>query len=153
LRGDRELVAALLPEALAELGRDQKRTVNTWVFLANVAAKARQLDTAERFFRQCLASGLPAERAGSVYLGLTEVLRLQHKHEGIVAGCRDGLARRGSDLGMQMVLEPAYAEALAALGKFDDALAHADKAIKVTSDNFQVRERCRKAHILAQAGR
>jgi tetratricopeptide (TPR) repeat protein len=153
LRVDRELVAALLPEALAELGRGQKRTMDTWVFLANVAARARQLDKAEQFFRQCLASGGAAEHAASVYVGLTRVLYLQHKHADTVAICRDGLARRGSDLGIQMVLEPAYAQALAALGNFDEALAHAEKAIKVTSDNFQVQERCRKAHILAQAGR
>jgi tetratricopeptide (TPR) repeat protein len=88
-----------------------------------------------------------------VYVGLTDVLRWQHKHEDVVAVCRLGLAQRGSDLGIQMALEPALAEALAALGKFDEALAHIDKAIKVTSDTFQVRDRCLKAHILAQAGR
>jgi tetratricopeptide (TPR) repeat protein len=152
LRGEPELVAALLPEALAEVGRGQQRAGDTWELLGKLAARTRQLDKAEHFFRQSLKN-LPADRAGSVYVGLTEVLRLQRKHEDVVAVCRQGLAQRGGDLGIQMALEPLLAEALAALGKFDEALTHAEKAIKVSSDNLQVAVRCGKAQILAQAGR
>src|SRR5206468_2803711 len=41
----------------------------------------------------------------------------------------------------------------AGLGKFDEALVHADKAVRLTSDDRKVAQRCRRAEILAQAGR
>ena len=63
LRTDSELVAAMLPEAKAELGRDKERQSDTWVLLANLAARHRQLDAAEKFFRQCLVN-LPTDPRG-----------------------------------------------------------------------------------------
>ena len=151
LRTERALVGSLLEEARAEVNRERKWDHGTWVFLASLAARAGQLDTAERLFRQCLLN-LPAEKEWQVYQGLFDVLQHQRKHREIVELCQEGLARRPTRIGMEMLFHPVLADALAALGKYDEALTHADRAVRLSSDEHKVREKCRRAHILAQAG-
>ena len=51
------------------------------------------------------------------------------------------------------MFESSMAAALAEQGQFDRALAHADKAIKLSNDDGKVRERCNKAQILGHASR
>src|SRR5262245_22501031 len=151
LRTDPPLVGALLDESLADLKRERNREINTWSFLAAMAARARKLDKAETLFRQCLIN-LPPEHEFKVYAGLIEVLRYQKKHDEIVTLCRDALnARRRSR--NAVLFESSLASALADQGKYDDALAHADTAIKMTSEEPKVRMRCERASILARAER
>jgi tetratricopeptide (TPR) repeat protein len=152
LRSDRELVGALLKEARAELIRDKRRELRTWTFLAALAWRTRQLDTAESLFRQCLLN-LPTEKEFDVYSGLLQVLWFQRKHEEIIRLCRDSLRRRGDRLDMERLLRPQLAASLAALGRYDEAIEQADLAVKLGSDNYQVVQRCRKSEILAAAGR
>jgi tetratricopeptide (TPR) repeat protein len=153
LRTDAELVAALLPEAKAELGRDKERQSDTWVLLANLAARVRQLDTAEKFFRQCLVN-LPSTHEASVYAGLIQILMRQRKYADVVTLCEQGLnGPRPAKHTNPAMLESSMASALAEQGQFDRAVAHADKAIQLSNDDGKVRERCNKAQILGYAGR
>lgn len=152
VRSDKGLVRALLDEAPGEVNREGKRHVNTWLFLGGLAAQVRLLDQAERLFRNSLLH-LPAGKEFAVYQGLIYVLRRQHKYKDIVDVCRAGLARRSDNIGLEMLLHPSLADALAALGEYDEALKHADRAVRISSDEYKVREHCRRAQIMAQAGR
>jgi len=150
LRTDPLLVEALLGDARAELTR--KREVNTWQVLAACAVRTRKLADAELFFRQCLGN-LPPQHAHGVYGGLIGVLLRQRKYADVVSLCRDALDRGPDRNALELTLHPGMAVALAGLGKFDEALVHADKAVQLTSDERKVTERCRKAEILAEADR
>jgi tetratricopeptide (TPR) repeat protein len=152
LRGDSPVVNAFLVEASAELNRGKARQVETWSVLAYLAARAHKLDRAEQLFRGCLVNLRPDQEL-KVYIGLLEVLRLQRKHEEIVKLCRLGLARRGPRPGLEFLLYPPLASSLASLGRFDEALTSADKAIEQSSDERRVSMQNLKAEILAQAGR
>jgi tetratricopeptide (TPR) repeat protein len=152
LRSDRALVTALLKDARAELNRPKRRALSTWELLAGLAAQTGQLETADGFFRQCL-NNLPADKEFSVYQGLIVVLRRERKYEEIITLCQTELGRRPDHIGLEMLFHPALADALAALGRYDEALKHADRAVQITSDEWKVREHCNRAHILAQAER
>jgi len=152
LRSDPVLVEALLRDARAELARSQKRDLKTWLLMASLAARTRKLAVAEQFFRQCLQQ-LPADQEVRVYLGLIQVLMRQRKYADVVSLCQDALAHRAPRNGTEAAYHPSLAAALAALGRYDEALEHADKAIRLTSDDWKVAQHCRKASILAQAGR
>jgi len=152
LRSDPVIVEALLRDARAELVRSEKRETKTWFILASLATRTRQLAVAEQFFRQCLQQ-LPADQEVRVYLGLFQVLMRQRKYKDVVSLCQDALAHRAARNGTESIFHPPLAVALAALGQYDEALVHADKAIRLTSDEWKVVQHCRKALILAQAGR
>jgi tetratricopeptide (TPR) repeat protein len=153
LRTEPPLVAALLERAVPESSRERRREFNTWALLAALAARAHKLDDAERLFRNCLVN-LPPEFEYQVYAGLIEVLRLQKKHADIVTLCRAALAgpRRARNTNAAM-FESNLAIALAEQGKYDEALTHAEAAIKLMSEEDKVRARCMKANILARAER
>lgn len=153
LKTEPTLVAAMLPEALAELGRDRERAGRTWALLGSLAARAHQLDKAEHFFRQCLTA-TPPDHEDIVYAGLLEVLERQRKYKEVVTLCRDALGGARPARNTNTVLfEASLAAALSELGQDEEALAHADKAIQLTSEDSKVRQRQHKAAILAQAGR
>ena len=54
---------------------------------------------------------------------------------------------------MAALFESSLAAALADLGEYDDAVLHARKVVKLTSEEEHVRARCRLAEILARAGK
>jgi tetratricopeptide (TPR) repeat protein len=152
LNSDAKLVAGLLDESRSELTREKKREINTWIFLAALAARTRQLKDAETLFRQCLATPSP-EHEYKVYSGLIQVLQYQRKHREIIALCRDALSGRLPARNTNHVLfEESLAIALAEQGEYKTALQHVDRAIGLTSEDSKVRERCLKADILARAG-
>lgn len=153
LRSEPALVQALLPVALAELPRGTKRELDTWSFLASLAANTRQLDKAEKLFRQCLLN-TPPEQEHRVYSGLLQVLMLAKKYESVVDLCEEALAgRRPARNTNAVIFEMNLASALAELGRFDEALRHAEQAVKLSSEDVKVRQRCHKAEILARADR
>ena len=152
VRREKVLVHSLLDEAGAEVNRKRSAELRTWLFLGGLAAQTRQLDTAERLFRNCLLH-VPAENEFAVHQGLIYVLRRRHKYKDIVEVCRAGLDRRSDHIGMEMLLRPALADALAALGEFDEAVRQVDRAVRISSDDYKVRQHCNRAQILAQAGR
>lgn len=154
LRKEPELVNALMPCALDDVRREKKRDIDTWIVLGYLAARTRKLPEAEKFFRQCLASGLNKDNELNVYDGLITVLMLQKKYEQAVTLCRDLLsATKFGGIGVDGFLHSRIASALAELGRLDEALVHEEKAIKVSSDKNKLKCQIAKAHILAQAER
>lgn len=154
LRGDPDLVAALMPCAQEDVRREKNREFNTWLVLGYLAGQTRKLPEAEKFFRQCLASGLNRQNEFNVYQGLIDVLLRQKKYEEVVTLCRDLLSgSRLGGMGVDGLLHRSISIALTELSRFDDALVHADKAVKVSSDDSKVRAWTAKAQILSQAGR
>jgi tetratricopeptide (TPR) repeat protein len=153
IRMDPSLVKTLLPEALAELGRDKPRSFNTWWLLGNLARHTHQLDRAEQFFRQCLRNP-PADREEIIYEELIRVLLGQRKFADVIALCESVLngPKRGR-FGQLSDFESSLAVALSQQGEFDKALPYIDRAIEHTNDEAQVGERRLKAQILAEAGR
>lgn len=152
LRADADLVKALLPEARREANADQKRQQETWQFLAALAAHTRQLDDAEKYFRQALVTAGP-EQEFTIYARLIDVLRLRKRTAEIVRLCREALARRQVNPGLELLLRPTLAVALADLGEYAEALTNIDRAIEITNDDLKVRRRCDKVHILTAAGK
>jgi tetratricopeptide (TPR) repeat protein len=154
LRTEPELVGALLPAALTEIVREQKREIESWRLLAALAARARKLPEAERFFRQCMVSSLTQQNEQRVYTGLIQVLLLQKKYADVVTICQSALnGPRRAHNSNAVIFEANLATALTELGKFDEALDHADKAIKLTSEDSKVSQRNHKSEILARAER
>jgi tetratricopeptide (TPR) repeat protein len=152
LRKDREMVGAFLNEAVAELALDKSRTSSTWLVLAALAARAHQLELAEKLYRPCLKNP-PPNNEMFVYAGLVGVLMAQKKHDDVAAICKSALSGPRLRNVSANYLESWLAEALARQGDFEQALFHADRAIKGTNDDIEVDFRCDKAAILAQAER
>ncbi len=154
LRTEPALVAALLPVSLEELRRGDKRTVNTWVFLATLAARVKQLDKAELYFRQCLVNA-PPDAEYAVYVGLIEALRLQQKHAETVKLCTEGLTgkRPARDPNLPYYFQSTLAAAHAELGDFPAAVSAADAAVKLSSEKLKLRARCHRAEVLSRADR
>ena len=153
LRKEPELVGDLLPVALSEI-REKQREMPTWQILAALAHQTKKLPEAERFFRQCLVSGLTQQNEQSVYAGLIQVLLQQKKYEDVVSLCQSALSGpRAVGNTNAIILEDGLARAFTELGKFDDAIVHVDKAIKLVSDELKVRRLNHKAEILARAER
>lgn len=151
LKAEPSLVAALLGAAESELTGRERRSIETWYLLAQLAAHARLLDKAELMFRQCHARA-PIRQEQSVYIGLLEVLRMQKKHDAIITLCNTALegprkARATDETLFHRSLALAYSEK----EKFDEALAECDKLIKMKAG--RVNDRCLKARILAAADR
>jgi tetratricopeptide (TPR) repeat protein len=152
LRSDSALVAAVLPAALSEAGADEKRHFRTWGMLAELATRSREFDRAEKFFEACVESSAANEYVA--YRGLLYVLARQHKNERIVVVCEEVLSgKRRLRIQANQLFHSAIAGALAELGKVDEALKHADKAIELSSEDHKVDEHQHKSALLAQAGR
>lgn len=153
LRSDPPLVEALLGDALKELTAE-KREINTWSFLAALAARARKLPEAEHFYRQCLGSRLTPENEYKVYSGLIEVLMYQKKYADTIDLCQSALfgPRRARNTNA-ILFEASMAGAFAEQGKYTEALKHCDEAVKMSSEDAKVRQRCQRAEILGRASR
>ncbi|HVK12664.1 MAG TPA: hypothetical protein VM597_28195 [Gemmataceae bacterium] len=152
LRSDRDLVKALLPEARVEATADRKRERDTWRLLGHLAAHTRQLDDAEKYFRQALLSA-GQDQEFAIYSGLIDVLRMKRRPTEVVKLCRDTLSRKHVNPGLELLLRPALALALSDLGEHAEAVTHIDRAIETTNDDLKVRRRCDKIHILTAAAR
>jgi tetratricopeptide (TPR) repeat protein len=151
LRADRPLAHALVHEAHQEAGRELKRELPTWIVVGGLAIGAHDASSAETAFRQALLNSGRDE--AEVYQGLLYVLAVQQKHAEIVALCQARLRRGGDNLGMEMLLRPRLASALAQLGRYDDALYQIDRAIGLKGEEQKVVLRCEKANLLTVAGR
>ncbi|WP_020472761.1 tetratricopeptide repeat protein [Zavarzinella formosa] len=156
LRTEPALVTALLPVSLEELQRvGEKRSfqAGTWVFLGTLAARVKQLDKAELYFRQSLVN-VPLDLEYQVYAGLLEVLRLEKKHEEIIKLCNEAInGRRPAKNTNLWMFQSSLASAHTELGDFTEALKAIDAAVKLSSEDTKMRTRCHKAEVLSRAGR
>jgi tetratricopeptide (TPR) repeat protein len=146
-----ELVSQLIQRAKSRLENREPLDFATWRLLAFLAARAGQLKPAEAFFRACLAQEASPLVEGDIYVGLVQVLWLQHKYEDIVEVCRRGL--KESQAVHFGFFHQNLARALAQLGKIDEALAEADKTIALAGDGGGLRPRLLRVQVLSLGDR
>jgi tetratricopeptide (TPR) repeat protein len=110
-----------------------KLAFHTLQLLAILADRHRQLDEAEKFYRECLTRQPPANTAEAVYRGLLRVLWKARNYKVIEAECRKALAQFPSAL-----FHINLARALAAQGKTELGLAEIERALTQTPDRLAV---------------
>jgi tetratricopeptide (TPR) repeat protein len=153
IRNDPELIRELIPLGVARSGREQELQWDTRRFLAVLAARTKQLEAAEAFYRDCLreSSGAPIfqRHEQEIYIGLLEVLQLQNKNEELVRTCREGLKQ--TQLTNRLLFHDYLARSLSAMGKTEEALAEVDQAVQLADEKSLIHYRLLRARILAAA--
>ncbi len=152
LREDAKAVKAVLEAAKPKIGTGEL-ALQTRMSLALLADHTKQLDQAERLYRSCLeGAGLGFRRdEQEVYYGLLRVLWRQRKHQEIIDLCEQGL-KQGRRVN-RVLFYTDMARALGQLGKIDEALKQADKAVEVAGALEDVYARRLRAMFLADLGR
>jgi tetratricopeptide (TPR) repeat protein len=154
LRDDRDLARDLLPVGRERVRTQQRLQPQTRRLLAVLATRTHQLDAAEEFYRDCLASAVNSqtgEGEDGIYAGLLQILWEAHKHEAVIEVCRKGL--REAKATNRMLFHYNLARALVATGKGDEALAEADKAVQLADDDSRLNFRLFRVDVLRLAGR
>lgn len=148
LRDDPDLIKGLLetvrpPATLLAL------SYQTRMMFASLAARARQLELAERLFRSCLETGISRRKEAEVYSGLLRVLMLAQKHQAVIEVCNKGLRQAQATNRVMFHLD--LAQALMSLGKTKEALAAADDAVNDSSSAERLLALRNRATLLSQA--
>jgi tetratricopeptide (TPR) repeat protein len=148
LRDDGELAKDLVRIAFARSDRDENLRLDTVHLLAVLADKHHKFEEAEKFYRRSLKDAGPATEA-LAYGGLLRVLWKENKFADIVEVCKDGLKK--SQATNHIIFHNDMARALARLGKTDEALQAADRAVTFAGDNDKLGVRRVRVSILLQA--
>jgi tetratricopeptide (TPR) repeat protein len=148
---DGELVTQLIRKAKSRLEDQQPLEFATWRLCAALAARAGQLKPAEAFFRACLEPRASPAIEGDIYVGLIQVLWLEHKYQAIVDDCRQGL--KESQAVHFGFFHYHLARALAQLGRIDEALEEVDKTIALAGDGDRLQPRLLRARVLSLGDR
>ncbi len=151
LRGDPELAGALIPAARVRLQARQPLEHDTRQFLALIAARTHQLDTAEELFRSLLDAGLNSRNESLVYDGLLQVLWEADKFDQVAAVCRRGL--RETHFTNRLLFHQYLSRALILGGKPDEALAEADRAVQLSDEGNRLHFRLVRVTVLKMAKR
>jgi tetratricopeptide (TPR) repeat protein len=150
LRDDPDLVRAFLKLTEDELKAHRARDGETWRYLAVLATRTKQLDSAERLYRQCLDTLAGDDpRQGEVYGGLLRVLWQRRRYEEIVALCRKGL-REAKQLN-HLLFYDHLLRSLAQLGKYEEALTECEKAVGIADDDSRIHFKLYHARLLSMA--
>ena len=152
LRDDPELIKALLPATHQAMRGGRELHSQMRYFLAVLAARAHQLDDAEYFYRECL-KGIrrDPQREVAAYAGLIRVLWTARKYETVVEVCRNGLARAQAT--NHLLFRQYLSRALVLLGKINEAIAEADKAVEIADDETRLEMRLNRISVFTQAER
>lgn len=152
LREDQALVSDLVPQALRHLDTGQALHADTCFLLATLAAQAKQLAAADRLYRRCLVAELDPRREAAVYDGLLRVLWELRKYADIVWLCERGL--RAAAGASRLLFHVNHARALVLLGRVEEGLAEADRAVAVAlDDDMRFVTRTTRLRLLMHAGR
>jgi tetratricopeptide (TPR) repeat protein len=158
LREDSSLVQAILPVVLRKLSSVDRPQANgkelkpdTRRFLAVLAARARQLELAEKLYRSCLEGRAARLHEPEVYSGLIRVLWQSRKYSDIVEVCRKGLD--GAQNTSRVLFHLEMSRALGQMGKREEALAQASSAIDIARDDDRLLVRRNRILLLAEAER
>jgi len=146
------LIVEMLKIASNDLRLDRERNFDTFRVLGVLAARAKQLDTAEALLQRGLVNAHP-QMVMTIHEQLIPILWQRHKYQEIIRIGRDGLALQARLGGVGAYFHYHLAMAYASIGQFDQALKHADEGVKLSSDRFRISNRVRKATILAWAGK
>jgi tetratricopeptide (TPR) repeat protein len=150
LRDDPALGTILLRAAVARANAAPRLQHETLRLLAVLADRGKQLDAAERFYREAL-QGVRPDTEAAVYGGLLRVLWKAHKYDAIVAVCRQGL--KASQATNHVLFHSDLARALARLGKADEAVAEADQAVRLAAGPERLPLRTLRVRVLVETGR
>jgi tetratricopeptide (TPR) repeat protein len=159
LREDGNLVGAIMPVLVRKLkdpdwpGRNGKEQLkpDTRRYLAVLAARARQLDVAEKLYRSCLDGPAGRLHEAEVYSGLIRVLWQSRKYAAIVEVCRKGLD--GAQNTSRVLFHLEMSRALGQQGKMDEALTQASSAVDIARDDDRLLVRRNRVLLLAEAER
>ncbi len=152
LREDPELIRALLPAAQTALLAGREVHPQLRYFLAVLASHAHQLEQAEYFYRRCL-DGRTGNRQheAAVYAGLIRVLWSARKYDSIVEVCRKGLSQAQAT--NHLLFRQYLSRALVLLGKTEEAIAEADRAVEIANDETRLEIQLNRISVLTQAER
>jgi tetratricopeptide (TPR) repeat protein len=150
LRENPTLAVDLL-KAGTHMLKTQQFHLETLHLLAVLADRNDLAPESERYYRVCLLQPLPQEMEPMVYGGLLRVLWKAKRYEAIVEVCRWSMKKaRTTNL---VLLQTDLARALAQIGKFDDALTEAARAIEIAKDSEKLAVRHLRVRLLLQADR
>jgi tetratricopeptide (TPR) repeat protein len=122
----------------------------TLFLLAALADRQRQLEEAEKFYRECLRRPAP-DMEPLYYGGLLQVLWKAHKYQDLTVVCRQGLAQAQNT--RTAVFRDYLARALARQGKTDEALAEVERGLVQAADPDRFAFRQLKVSVLTMAAR
>lgn len=144
-------VDALLRAAGDDLKGGQKRAHGTYYFLGSLAFRHRKLELAQLQLEQAVLLA-PRDSQTDAYSALFQVLWLANKPAEIEKQCRDALAVE-EVFRADVFFNFHRARALAELGKGDEALTAADKAIQQAGDGDRLTVRLRRHTVLCVLGK
>ncbi len=150
LRADRAWAGAVLGQGGADLAAGVKREHATWHVVGLLAARVRNVEVAAAVFRRAVErreKGTEAE----AYSQLIALHWRARKPAEVAAVCREGL--RAGEFTSEAFLNANLAEALAALGDADGAVAAADKAVAGGVAVDRLSHRLGKVRVLELLGR
>src|SRR5262249_16155767 len=145
LREDLGLAKALLPAAQQMLRIGQVLHPQTLFFLAVLASRTHQLAGAEQFYRRCLDADRSPHREHLVYGGLIYVLWEAHKYEALVELCQQGL--RQTQATNHLLFYDNLSQVLVLLGKMEEAVAAADKAVEISDEKTRLDARLLRLYV------
>jgi tetratricopeptide (TPR) repeat protein len=134
LRDEPELARGVVSEGFARMRERRELQSKTMEYLAALAARSRQLEEAEKFFREVLkAPTTTGMSEQTVYQGLLEVLWEAKKYDSIVELCQAGVARaKHTHL---LIFYNFAIRALVALGDYAKALEQCDQAVPISASD------------------
>jgi tetratricopeptide (TPR) repeat protein len=151
LREDPVLARALLPVGQQRLRAGLSLHTQTLYFLAVFAGRVHQLAEAEAFYRRCLEEHRSdGQQEYAYYSGLINVLWEAHKFDALVDACREGLGKaRATNL---LLFHRNLAQALATIGKAEEAAQEADKGVEMADDRTRFGMRLNRIYVLDRVG-
>ncbi|MCI0685286.1 MAG: tetratricopeptide repeat protein [Gemmataceae bacterium] len=148
LRDDSDLARDLVRAAHRRGEPPQALQLETIQLLAALADRYDLPLEAERFYRQALArAGAAAEPI--LYGGLLRVLWKSRKYEDVLKVCQDGLANAKAT--NHVLFHAELAKGQARLGRHEEALRCADRALALAGDKERLTLRLLRVRILTQA--
>jgi tetratricopeptide (TPR) repeat protein len=150
LREDADAAAKILEAVRQDLRAGAKRTHQTYYFLGQIAARHNKLGLAEALYQDAVFTA-PRETKADAYLGWIDVLRMAGKPAQLAEACRRGLLE--VDAIAPFFFNYYLSEALAELGKADEAIATAEKAIQETGHSDRLNVKLHKAVVLRILGK
>jgi tetratricopeptide (TPR) repeat protein len=152
LRQDIDLDKALLPAAVRYVqAGNAPLHAQTELFLAALAGRTHRLDEAEFFYRRCLQNDAARDREVAVYGGLIQILWQARKYDSLVVLCRQGLEK--TPAANRALFHNNLSRALALLGKDEEAIAEADKAVAMSTSDARLAARLSRMFVLERAER
>lgn len=145
LNQDSEATTKVLEATRTDLRAGIKRGHQSLYLLGQLAARHGKLGLAEALFTDAVLTS-PKETRGDAYIAYIDVLRKAGKPAKLVETCRRGL--RDVDTIAPFFFNYYLSEALAELGRADEAIAAADKAIEEIGHNDRLTVKLHKVTIL-----